>query len=133
MCIDPTTVIRVKVCCIADAAEARLAVAAGASAVGLVSAMPSGPGVLGEGAIAAVAATVPPGVATFLLTCLQDAAAIIAQQRRCRTNVVQLCDTLRSGTYADLRAAMPGVSIVQVIHVVDGSAVAEAVAVAPHR
>ena len=83
---------RVKVCCIASIEEARLAVECGASAVGLVSEMPSGPGVIAEGLIAEIAARVPPTVATFLLTCGQDAAAIVAQQRRCRTNTLQLCD-----------------------------------------
>ena len=73
---------RVKICCISSVEEARLAIAAGASALGLVSAMPSGPGVIGEELIAEIAATVPPGVATFLLTCLQDVDAIVAQQRR---------------------------------------------------
>ena len=34
----------IKICCIASREEARLAISAGASAIGLVSAMPSGPG-----------------------------------------------------------------------------------------
>ena len=37
---------RIKICCIASIDEARLAIDAGASALGLVSAMPSGPGVI---------------------------------------------------------------------------------------
>ena len=45
---------RVKVCCISTPNEARVAVAAGADALGLVSATPSGPGVIaGADAIAA--------------------------------------------------------------------------------
>ena len=47
---------RVKICCIASVAEAEAAVAAGADAIGLVSAMPSGPGVIGEDLIAKIAA-----------------------------------------------------------------------------
>jgi len=43
---------RVKICCIASVEEAQAAIAAGASALGLVSAMPSGPGVIEEDAIA---------------------------------------------------------------------------------
>lgn len=103
----------------------------GASAVGLVSAMPSGPGPIDESLIAAIAARVPPGVATFLLTCLQDADAIIAQQRRCGTNTLQLVDTPVPGTYAALRHALPGIRIVQVIHVLDSGSIEEARAVAP--
>jgi phosphoribosylanthranilate isomerase len=43
--------VRVKVCCISSAAEAEMAVTAGASAVGLVGWMPSGPGVITDDAI----------------------------------------------------------------------------------
>ncbi|WP_439629106.1 phosphoribosylanthranilate isomerase [Gemmata sp.] len=117
---------RVKVCCISSVAEARLAVANGADALGLVSAMPSGPGPIPEPLIAEVAATVPPPVATFLLTSEPRADAIVDQQRRCRTNTLQLVDRLEHGTYRDLRAALPGVALVQVIHVTGGDAVAEA-------
>jgi phosphoribosylanthranilate isomerase len=122
---------RVKICCISSVAEARMAVAAGANALGLVSAMPSGPGVIEEELIAEIAATVPPGVATFLLTCLEDVDAIAAQQRRCRTNTLQLVDELRPGAHARLRAALPGIGIVQVIHVVGEESVEEARRVAP--
>ena len=123
---------RFKVCCIASVEELRLAVRYGASAVGLVSAMPSGPGTIDEAMIAEIASYVPPGVASFLLTCLQDCEAIIAQQRRTRANTIQLCDRIERADYAALRAAMPGVGIVQVIHVRDEESVAEALAVAPH-
>ena len=68
---------RVKICCIGSVDEARLAIACGASAIGLVSAMPSGPGPIDETSIAEIAASVPPPIATFLLTCLTDADAII--------------------------------------------------------
>ena len=121
----------VKICCIRSVAEARLAVHYGAAALGLVSAMPSGPGVIDEVEIAAIAAHVPPPVATFLLTCSQDSEAIIAQQRRCRTNTLQLCDQLPPDAYPVLRAALPGISLVQVVHVTGAASVAEAVDVAP--
>jgi phosphoribosylanthranilate isomerase len=123
--------VRVKICCIASIAEAWLAIDYGASAVGLVSAMPSGPGPIPEDLIAEIAATVPPGVSSFLLTCQQDAAAIIDQQRRLRVNTIQICDRLPPGSYARLREELPGVSLVQVIHVTGEEAVAEAIAIAP--
>ena len=109
-----------------------MAIEAGASAVGLVSAMPSGPGPIPEELIAEIAATIPPGVSSFLLTCLQDAALIIDQQRRLRVNTIQICDRLTEGSYQDLREALPGVSLVQVVHVTGPEAVDEAIAVAPH-
>ena len=115
----------------ASVAEMRLAVRYGASAVGLVSAMPSGPGVIADELIAEIAAQVPPGVASFLLTCKTDAEEIIAQQRRLRANTLQLCDRLERGTHRDLRAALPGIALVQVVHVQSEESVAEALRVAP--
>ena len=105
---------RVKICCISTIAEATMAVRCGANAVGLVSVMPSGPGVIAEETIAEIAAIVPPGVATFLLTSKRGTDSIIAQQRRCRTNTIQLCDSVEAGCYAKLRDALPGISLVQV-------------------
>ncbi len=112
-------------------AEAAMAVAAGADAVGLVSRMPSGPGPISESTIAEIASTVPPGVATFLLTSESTASAIVAQQRRCRANTIQLVDEVDHGAHAALRDALPGISIVQVIHVRDPGSIREAIAVAP--
>ncbi len=122
---------RVKICCIGSVEEARTAVEYGAAAVGLVGEMPSGPGVIPEELIARIAATIPPPVASFLLTCAQDAASIVEQQRRAGTNTVQICDRLSSGTYEELRAAMPGVRLVQVVHVTGPESIEEAERVAP--
>jgi len=130
--MDATTKPRVKICCIASVAEAWMAIEHGASAIGLVSAMPSGPGPIAEELIAEIAAPVPPGVASFLLTCKQDAASIIDQQRRTRVNTIQICDRLVDGTYEDLRKALPGISLVQVIHVTGPEAVHEALAISSH-
>lgn len=123
---------RVKICCIGSIDEAKLAVSFGASALGLVSDMPSGPGVIPESQIRSISATVPPPVATVLLTSMQDAEAIIAQQRRCRTNTIQICDRLAHGSYEQLREALPGISIVQVIQVTGDESVDEAQQVASH-
>jgi len=123
---------RVKVCCIASVDEARLAVAFGADALGLVAAMPSGPGPIPETQIASIAATVAPPTATFLLTSHTRVADIVQQQRRCRTTTVQIVDRLTAGTHADLRAELPGIGIVQVIHVTGPESFDEALAVAPH-
>ena len=122
---------RTKICCISSVAEAQAAVAAGADALGLVSAMPSGPGVIAEALIAEIAAAVPPAVGTFLLTAATEPAAVIAQQRRCGVNTIQLCDALEAGAYPVLREALPGVALVQVIHVRGADSVAEAVRTAP--
>src|ERR1035438_9078650 len=121
---------RIKICCIKSAAEAAMAIDHGASALGLVSAMPSGPGVISEERITQIAATVPPPIATFLLTCERTAEYIIAQQRRCRTNTLQLCDYVATDVYPRLRAELPGIALVQVVHVTGPEALDYAVRVA---
>lgn len=121
----------VKICCISSPEEAQLAIAAGASALGLVSAMPSGPGVIDEDLIAQIAAVVPPGIDTFLLTSRQDASSIIEQHRHCLTTTLQLVDALSEAELRRLRRKLPGVQLVQVIHVIDERSVAQALAVAP--
>ncbi|HEY0528102.1 MAG TPA: phosphoribosylanthranilate isomerase [Gemmatimonadaceae bacterium] len=109
-----------------------MAIRFGASAIGLVSAMPSGPGPIEESRIRDIAQSVPPGVATFLLTCKTSADAIIDQQRYCATNTLQLVDEVDTATYQQLRDSLPGIAIVQVIHVRDGSAIDEAARAAPY-
>ena len=109
-----------------------MAIDGGANAIGLVSAMPSGPGPIPEHLIAEIAAIVPPGVSSFLLTSLQDATAIIDQQRRLRVNTLQIVDRLTSGSYHEIHDALPGVKLVQVIHVTGPESVDEAIAMAPH-
>jgi phosphoribosylanthranilate isomerase len=121
----------VKICCIADLDEARLAIGAGATAIGLVSAMPSGPGPIPEDAIAAIAGAVPPPTETFLLTALVEAEAIADQQRRCGTTAVQLVDHVEDAELRRLRRLLPGVRLVQVIHVTGPDSVDEARAAAP--
>jgi len=123
---------RIKICCINSPEEAAMAVECGASALGLVSHMPSGPGVITDQQIAEIAATVPPPIGTFLLTSRQNISDIITQHRFCRTNCIQICDHLTNGTHRELKDALPGISIVQVVHVTDHESVDEACAVAPH-
>jgi phosphoribosylanthranilate isomerase len=122
----------VKICCIQSREEAALAMSLGASALGLVSAMPSGPGLIPDELIAEIAAAIPPPVATFLLTCRQDAAGIVDQHAFCRTSTLQLVDSVAPAELRKLRVALPGIRLVQVIHVGDEDSVDEARAVAPY-
>ena len=124
--------VRVKICCISTIEEAEMAIRNGASAIGLVSAMPSGPGVISDQRISEIAKHVPPGVSSFLLTSERDVPSIVGQQRRARSTAVQICDRLEHGGYPDLREAMPGIGIVQVVHVRGPESVSEAIGVAPH-
>jgi len=117
---------RVKICCIGSVEKAALAVECGASALGLVSQMPSGPGVIGDDLIAEIAASVPPAIGSFLLTSRQSVREIVAQQHACRTNTIQICDHLTSGTHRELKQSLPGISVVQVIHVTGPGSLEEA-------
>lgn len=108
-------------------AEARAALAAGADALGLVSRMPSGPGPISDAMIAEIVATIPAGVPTFLLTSRTTAPEIVTQQGQCGANTLQLVDKVTPEARRMLRAALPNVSIVQVVHVRDESAIAEAI------
>jgi phosphoribosylanthranilate isomerase len=124
--------VRVKVCCIARVEEARLAVAHGASALGLVSAMPSGPGVIDDATVAAVAAAVAgEPVQTFLLTARTRATDIAAQHAAAGTTTLQLVDHVPHDELRALRRLRPGVQLVQVVHVTGPEALDAAVAVAP--
>jgi phosphoribosylanthranilate isomerase len=123
---------RVKICCIASIEEAGLAIEYGATALGLVSKMPSGPGPIPEELIAKIARFMPPSVSSFLLTSKQDPLEIAKQHKRCGTNVIQLVDRLEIGDYEELRTALPSIKLVQVVHVVNEKAIDEAEIVAPH-
>ena len=94
-----------------------MAISFGASAIGLVSQMPSGPGVIRENEITVIAESVPPEIETFLLTSKQDSNLIIDQIQRCGTNTVQIVDELTHGSYDDIKNQLPNVKIVQVVHV----------------
>ena len=117
---------RVKVCCIGSIEEAALAIRLGARALGLVSAMPSGPGVIAEPLIARIAASVPAGVDTFLLTSETEPDRIIRQHGRCGTSTIQLCDRIDGAGYPSLRAGLPGIRLVQVLHVAGPDTLREA-------
>ena len=130
--ISTTMKTRVKICCIASEEEAKLAISFGASALGLVAAMPSGPGPITDDLILQIARSVPPPIATFLLTSETSAAAIIAHHRRTLTNTLQLVDEPEKGAVAAIRDELPSVKIVQVIHVRDERSLDEALQAAEY-
>jgi phosphoribosylanthranilate isomerase len=111
--------IKVKICCISSIQEAKDAVSFGASALGLVAEMPSGPGTISDDLIREIAQTIPPPIASFLLTSRTDSRAIIEHQKSVHANTIQIVDALQSGSYSDFRVKIPAIKIVQVIHVID--------------
>lgn len=118
---------RIKICCISSPEEAQLAIKHGASALGLVAKMPSGPGPISDEEIKEIARTVAPPIATFMLTSETTPEEIVAHHHRTLTNTIQLVDEVAEGTYPYLREQMPNVKIVQVIHVIDEASIEEAV------
>lgn len=124
--------IKVKICCISSIQEALLAMQYGAAAIGLVGKMPSGPGPIEDELIRSIAITIPPPIATFLLTSETSAKKIIAHHKRTFTNTIQLVDELPEKDYNIIREAIPAIKLVQVIHVIDESSVDEAIKVAEH-
>ena len=118
---------RIKICCIGSIDEAKIAIEFGAWAIGLVGKMPSGPGPIPDELIRQIALTVPPPIATFLLTSETSVNEIIKHHQRTNTSTIQIVDLLTSGTYGQLKSALPSVKIVQVIHVIDQQSVDMAV------
>ncbi|MEE9430603.1 MAG: phosphoribosylanthranilate isomerase [Melioribacteraceae bacterium] len=118
---------KVKICCISSLQEAELAIKYGASAIGLVSEMPSGPGVISEETIEQIATSLPSNIDTFLLTSKQDVASIIKQLKKCKTKTVQIVDRLTDGSYSDIKTEFPNINIVQVIHVNNLESINEAI------
>jgi phosphoribosylanthranilate isomerase len=121
---------RIKICCISSIDEADIAIRAGASALGLVGKMPSGPGVISDEEIYEIAQSVPPPIGTFLLTSETDSLDIVEHYKLTRTNTIQIVDKLHFGTYQEIYDSFPGVKLVQVIHVLDESSVDEACEIA---
>jgi len=103
-----------------------MAIDAGAAAIGLVSSMPSGPGVVDDETIAEIAARVPLGVDSFLLTARHEPGAIIDQHRHARTSALQLVDALAPEARRELRRELPGVRLAQVVHVSGPESIDEA-------
>jgi phosphoribosylanthranilate isomerase len=118
--------LRIKICCISSIAEAKLAIEFGASALGLVAKMPSGPGVISDELIREIARMVPPAIGSFMLSSETSAEEIIEHHRRTLTNTIQIVDELKSGTYNTIRKALPAIKLVQVIHVLDDKSIDEA-------
>jgi phosphoribosylanthranilate isomerase len=123
---------RVKICCISSVEEAKIAINAGADALGLVGPMPSGPGIITNELISEIARFAPPAIGSFLLTSETDAVAIAEHHRKVHTTTIQIVDSLKSEDYTEIRALVGPVKLVQVIHVLNESSIEEALRVAQH-
>lgn len=118
--------IRIKICCVSSTHEANLAVQYGASAIGLVGNMPSGPGIIEDSLIRRIAGKVPPGVSTFLLTSHTTPDQIIEHYERTRTSAIQIVDKIEGNHFELIRKSLPHIKLIQVIHVLDNRSIDEA-------
>lgn len=123
---------RVKICCISSIDEARIAIEQGASALGLVGYMPSGPGIIGDELIIQIAKTTPPPISTFLLTSETNPRDIILHYKRVQTSTIQIVDEVKNREYELIRNELPNVKLVQVIHVIDENSVKEAIEISKY-
>jgi phosphoribosylanthranilate isomerase len=117
---------KVKICCIQNTDEANLAISFGASALGLVGKMPSGPGPISDKVIKEIASHTPIGIDTFLLTSEIKKTKIKGHHDRTATTAIQLVDDPEPGTYEYLKTHLSDIKIIQVIHVMDESSVEDA-------
>jgi phosphoribosylanthranilate isomerase len=124
---DAADGIRIKVCCIGSIDEAALALEAGADALGLVSAMPSGPGVIADTDIATIANWIGSRAATVLLTSRRSIDTIDEQLTQSHPSVLQLVDPLSDANMAALRRRHPNTVLMPVVHVQSTSSIDEAI------
>lgn len=123
---DTASRLRVKVCCIASIEEAAMAIDAGADALGLVSAMPSGPGVIADADITTIAQWIGARAASVLLTSRQSVGAIEAQLDEHQPDVLQIVDAISDGELALLRVRHPDLVLMPVVHVTGPDSIGEA-------
>lgn len=118
---------QVKICCISSISEAKMAIDAGANILGLVGPMPNGPGVISNEQIAKIARSVPSNIDTWLLTSETSASKIISHHRLVKTKSIQIVDKLEEGSYRKIKEALPGIKLIQVLHVLDETTLEEAI------
>ena len=116
----------VKVCCISSLSEAKLALDTGADLLGLVSEMPSGPGVISLEKIAKIVKALPLKTRTILLTSKLTCQDILEQYDVVNTWGIQIVDTLPKEELVKLRKSLPKTHLIQVVHVQDKSSISEA-------
>ena len=113
-------------CCITSHKEAEIALKAGADLLGLVSEMPSGPGVIALDAIAKIVKHLPPATKTVLLTSKTKAEDILSQHNQVKTWGIQLVDFISFVDLRTLKTQLSNIQLIQVVHVTDETALAQA-------
>ena len=108
---------RVKICCMANPAEATMAGASGVDLVGLVGPMPSGAGIGTPEMCQEIAQAAPAWVTPVLLTSSTTAAAVEQDVQQAGVRTVQIVSHVNPSVHRTLADRLPGVRRLQVIHV----------------
>ncbi len=124
--------IKVKICCIKSKKEAQIAYKYGASSIGLVSKMPSGPGIISDSLINKIVNSSPTGLETTLLTCYTSPNKIINQHKKAKTNNIQLVKKIDINNYGLIKKALPYTKLIQVIHITDKDIIKNAIKISKH-
>ena len=103
-----------------------MALEAGADWLGLVSEMPSGPGVISLDKITEIVEGLPSETRTVLLTSKLSFDEIFAQHHLVKTWGIQLVDRIPRTELEQLRKALPKTHLIQVIHVRGKASLSEA-------
>lgn len=114
---------KVKICCIQNLEEAELALRYGASEIGLVSKMPSGPGVIDDAHIKSITLAFKGKLSVCLLSAEIQTESIVKQAMDFGIDSIQMVDYPQEKVYNDLKKALPHITFIQVIHVQDESSI----------
>lgn len=118
---------QIKICCISSVAEARLANTSGATFLGFVGPMPSGPGTLAiadiAGIVAAYRAETTGGATPVLLSSAETADQLIAEADATGIDHLQVVSHVAPKVHREMARRRPDLRRWQVIHVEDAGAV----------
>ena len=120
----------IKICGMQSTAEVEIAMAAGATCVGFVGEGLTPPGCLSDEAVLEIVGAIEDRKSIVLLTPHSTVAAVVAQQRRVGAGALQLCRPFGREALLALRQSLPGVQLIQVVHMGDLGGLERARAVA---
>ncbi|MEE2897587.1 MAG: hypothetical protein VX815_03880 [Gemmatimonadota bacterium] len=108
----------IKICCIQSEGEVEMALVAGATHLGLVASMPSGPAPIPDEQIASLVRVLPTHATPGLLTSRTHPEQIIQHVRSTGARAVQIVQEVPVAVRNAVRGALRGVDILQVVHII---------------
>jgi phosphoribosylanthranilate isomerase len=122
----------IKICGINSAREAHMALAAGANFIGFVSEGLTPPGCFPDEEIVSFTEGITERSQIVLLTPHSAVEEVVAQQRLVRAGALQLCHPFEVEALRCLREELPGVLLIQVVHMGDEGGLKRAVEASKH-